>query len=239
MSTANVDTSEIERFDALAAQWWDPNGALKPLHDMNPLRLDYVDARAQLAGKRVLDVGCGGGLLAEGMARRGAKVLGIDLSAAAIEAARAHASAGAVQIEYREVAIEALDASHERHFDVVTCLELLEHVPDPSSLIAGCARRVRPGGHLFFSTINRNPKAYLLAVVAAEYVLGWLPRGTHDYARFLKPSEIDAWARMQDLAIEDLSGMQYDPLTQRWSLSRNVDVNYLAHYRAGDGAHPG
>jgi 2-polyprenyl-6-hydroxyphenyl methylase/3-demethylubiquinone-9 3-methyltransferase len=239
MSTGNVDSREIEHFDALASDWWDPNGPLKPLHDLNPLRLDYVDRRAGLASKRVLDVGCGGGLLAEAMAKRGADVLGIDLSEAALEAARAHAHESGVAIEYRPITAESLAAATPvERFDVVTCLELLEHVPDPGVLIGACARLARPGGHVFFSTINRNPKAYLLAVVAAEYVLGWLPRGTHDYARFLKPSEIDTWARAHGLALADLTGMRYDPIGQRWSLGASVDVNYLAHYRADPDSQP-
>jgi len=232
MSDQNVDTREIERFDALAAHWWYPDGELKPLHDMNPVRLDFIDERAQLAGKRVLDVGCGGGLLAEAMAARGARVLGIDLSAAALDVARAHAQQSGVVVEYRDVAAEALAATDAGRFDVVTCLELLEHVPDPAALVGACARLVRPGGNVFFSTINRNPKAWLLAVVAAEYVLGMLPRGTHDYARFLKPSEIDAWARAHRLDLVALAGMHYDPLARCWSVGGNVDVNYLAHYRA-------
>jgi 2-polyprenyl-6-hydroxyphenyl methylase/3-demethylubiquinone-9 3-methyltransferase len=232
MSDPNVDIREIGRFDALAARWWDPDGEMKPLHDMNPVRLDYIDARAQLAGKRVLDVGCGGGLLAEAMATRGATVLGIDLATAALDVARDHAQQSGVVVEYRECAAEALAATDTGRFDVVTCLELLEHVPDPGALVGACARLVRPGGHVFFSTINRNPKAWLLAVVAAEYVLGMLPRGTHDYARFLKPSEIDAWARAHNLELAALAGMHYDPLARRWSVGGNVDVNYLAHYRA-------
>ena len=232
MSDSNVDSREIDRFDALAARWWDPDGEMKPLHDMNPVRLDYIDTRAQLAGKRALDVGCGGGLLAEAMAERGAQVLGIDLATAALDVARAHAQHSGVAVEYREIAAEALAATDAARFDVVTCLELLEHVPDPGALVGACARLVRPGGHVFFSTINRNPKAWLLAVVAAEYVLGMLPRGTHDYARFLKPSEIDAWARAHGLELAALAGMHYDPLARRWSVGGNVDVNYLAHYRA-------
>jgi 2-polyprenyl-6-hydroxyphenyl methylase/3-demethylubiquinone-9 3-methyltransferase len=232
MSERNVDSREIGRFDALAERWWDPDGDMKPLHDMNPVRLDYIDTRAQLASKRVLDVGCGGGLLAEAMAARGAHVLGIDLATAALDVARAHAQQSGVAVEYREVAAEALAATDAGRFDVVTCLELLEHVPDAGALVGACARLVRPGGHVFFSTINRNPKAWLLAVVAAEYVLGLLPRGTHDYARFLKPSEIDAWARTHGLELAALAGMHYDPLARRWSVSGNVDVNYLAHYRA-------
>jgi 2-polyprenyl-6-hydroxyphenyl methylase / 3-demethylubiquinone-9 3-methyltransferase len=233
MTGANADPREIARFDALAARWWDPRGEMKALHAINPLRLDYVDRRAALAGKQVLDVGCGGGLLAEGMARRGAQVLGIDLSPAALEAARAHSRSEGVAVDYRETGAEALAAAAGPRYDVVTCLELLEHVPDPAALIGACARLLRPGGQIFFSTLNRNPKAYLLAVVAAEYLLGLVPRGTHDYARFIKPSELDAWARLHDLRLEELTGMRYDPLALRWTLGGNVDVNYLAHYRAG------
>jgi 2-polyprenyl-6-hydroxyphenyl methylase / 3-demethylubiquinone-9 3-methyltransferase len=234
MSTSNVDPREIARFDALAARWWDPRGEMKALHAINPLRLDYVDHRVALDGKRVLDVGCGGGLFAEGMARRGARVLGIDLSPAALEAARAHARGEGVAVDYAQIGAEALAATEARTYDVVTCLELLEHVPDPAALIAACARLARPGGQVIFSTLNRNAKAYLLAVVAAEYVLGLVPRGTHDYARFIKPSELDLWARAHGLTLIELTGMHYDPLALRWKLGTDVAVNYLAHYRAGD-----
>ena len=223
----NVDTREIERFDALADHWWDPNGALKPLHDMNPVRLDYVDTRAGLDRKRVLDVGCGGGLLAEGMARRGADVLGIDLSAAALEAARAHARASELDIEYREISAEALAEDPTKRFDVVTCLELLEHVPDPAALVGACARLARPSGHVFFSTINRNPKAYLLAVVAAEYVLGWLPRGTHQWDRFVTPEDLARYAEAAGLAAPHFEGITYNPLQDVWSRSPDTSVNYL------------
>lgn len=231
--TANVDRDEIERFDALAARWWDPHGAFKPLHDINPLRLDFVDTRAGgLAGRLVLDVGCGGGLLTEGMARRGARVVGIDLGPAALEAARTHAAEAGLAIDYREAAAEALADSDHGRYDVVTCMELLEHVPDPPQLVSACARLAKPEGHVFFSTINRNPKAYALAVVAAEYVLGLLPRGTHDYARFIRPSELDAWARAHGLLLAELAGFHYSPFSTRWRFGGNVDVNYLAHYRA-------
>lgn len=231
---SNVDPGEVARFDALGEDWWDPNGPFRALHAINPLRLDYVDACAPLAGARVCDVGCGGGLLAEAMARRGATVLGIDLSAPALAAARAHAAAEGVDVEYREVAADALAAEIPGAFDTVTCMELLEHVPDPAALIGACARLVRPGGAVLFSTINRNPKAYALAIVAAEYVLGLVPRGTHDYARFIRPSELDAWARAHGLALAGLAGMRFDPLSAGWMLSRDVGVNYLAHYRSED-----
>jgi 2-polyprenyl-6-hydroxyphenyl methylase/3-demethylubiquinone-9 3-methyltransferase len=232
MSAPNVDVSEVERFDAIAREWWDPHGPFAPLHVMNPVRLDYVDERAGLAGKRVLDVGCGGGLLAEAMALRGARVTGIDLGEAAIEAARAHAAESGVAVDYRREAVESVAEREPHAFDIVTCMELLEHVPDPDALVGGCARLVRPGGQVFFSTITRNPKSYLLAVVAAEYVLNLLPRGTHDYARFIRPSELDAWARHHALRLEDLTGMRYDPLARRCDRQRSVDVNYLAQYRS-------
>ena len=230
----NVVPAEVERFDALAARWWDPRGAMRPLHEINALRLAWADGRAGLAGKRVLDVGCGGGLMAEGMATRGARVTGIDLADAALDAARAHAREAGLDVEYRQISAEALAETDAQSYDVVTCLELLEHVPDPEQLVGACARLAKPGGHVFFSTINRNPKAYALAVLAAEYMLGMLPRGTHDYARFIKPSELDGWARGHGLALAALAGLHYSALAGRWKLGSNVDVNYLAHYRAPD-----
>ncbi|MHB8744933.1 MAG: bifunctional 2-polyprenyl-6-hydroxyphenol methylase/3-demethylubiquinol 3-O-methyltransferase UbiG [Gammaproteobacteria bacterium] len=228
-SSANVDPIEIAKFARLASRWWDPGSEFKPLHDINPLRLDYIDQRATLAGKRVLDVGCGGGILAESMALRGATVTGIDLGEAPLAVARLHLLESGAQVDYRHISAEQLAAQQAGQFDVVTCMEMLEHVPDPASSIRACAQLVRPGGAVFFSTINRNPKAYLFAILGAEYLLRLLPRGTHDYQKFIRPSELDAWARAAGLALRDLTGMHYNPLSQRYSLGRDVDVNYLAH----------
>jgi 2-polyprenyl-6-hydroxyphenyl methylase/3-demethylubiquinone-9 3-methyltransferase len=224
---ANVDQAEIGKFDELAHRWWDPDGEFKPLHDINPLRLEWIERHAGLAGKQVLDVGCGGGILAESMARRGARVTGIDLSEKALRVAQLHLQKEALPVRYEKAAVEEFAALHAGEFDVVTCMELLEHVPEPPAMVAACARLVRPGGHVFFSTINRNPKAYLFAVIGAEYVLGLLPRGTHDYQRFIRPSELSRWAREAGLRSEEIIGMTYNPLTRRYSLGRDCDVNYL------------
>ncbi len=228
-SPINVDADEIRKFEALAHRWWDPESEFKPLHDINPLRLRYIDARASLAGKRVLDVGCGGGLLSEGMAQRGAQVTGIDMGEAPLAVARLHGMESGIEIDYRQTTIEALAAAESGLYDVVTCLEMLEHVPDPASVIAACARVAKPGGHLFFSTINRNPKSFLFAIVGAEYLLRLLPRGTHEWRRFIRPAELAAWIRKADLDLQDLSGMTYNPLSQSYRLGRDVDVNYLMH----------
>ena len=225
----NADQGELEKFSQLAHRWWDPGSDFKPLHDINPLRLEWIDGRCSLAGKRVLDVGCGGGLLSEGMSERGATVTGIDLSDKALSVARLHLLESGRAVEYRHISAEELVAEQAGAFDVVTCLEMLEHVPDPASTVSACAALVRPGGHVFFSTINRNVKAYLLAVIGAEYVLGMLPRGTHDYARFIKPSELLRWARSAGLEAGELRGMSYDPLRARYALARDTDVNYLLH----------
>lgn len=219
----NADPAELEKFSRLAARWWDPEGEFRPLHDINPLRLEWIDGHAPLAGKDVLDVGCGGGILTESMARRGARVTGIDLSEKALRVAELHLLESKLAVRYEKSSIEDQAGA----FDVVTCMELLEHVPDPASMVAACARLVRPGGHAFFSTINRNPKAYLFAVVGAEYVLGLLPRGTHDYQRFVKPSELAGWCRAAGLRTEELIGMTYNPFSRRYSLGRDCDVNYL------------
>ncbi|PMR70674.1 bifunctional 2-polyprenyl-6-hydroxyphenol methylase/3-demethylubiquinol 3-O-methyltransferase UbiG [Halomonas heilongjiangensis] len=228
----NVDPGEIAKFEALAARWWDPESEFKPLHDINPLRLDFIDARAGLAGRRVVDVGCGGGLLAEAMAHRGAAVTGIDLGEAPLAVARLHAAESGVELEYRQVSVETLAAERPATFDVVTCLEMLEHVPDPASVVHACARLVKPGGQVFFSTLNRNPKAYALAILGAEYLLRMLPRGTHDYARFIRPSELAGWCREAGLEVREQSGLVYNPLTRRYRLSRrDVSVNYLMHCR--------
>ena len=223
----NADPAELEKFGRLAHRWWDPHGEFRPLHEINPLRLDWIDRHASLAGKRVLDVGCGGGILAEAMARRGAQVTGIDLSEKALRVAELHLLESKLDIAYREIMAEELATQHPGEFDVVTCMELLEHVPDPAGMVAACARLVRPGGLVFFSTINRNPKSYLFAVVGAEYVLKLLPKGTHDYLRFIKPSELSRWSRAAGLAADELLGMTYNPFTRRYSLGSDCDVNYL------------
>ena len=228
---ANVDQAEIGKFDDLAHRWWDPEGEFKPLHDINPLRLEWIDRHAQLAGKEVLDVGCGGGVLAEAMARRGARVTGIDLSEKALRVAQLHLLQSKLKILYQKTTTEELAALQPGAFDVVTCMELLEHVPQPESMVAACARLARPGGHVFFSTINRNPKAYLFAVIGAEYVLGLLPKGTHDYQRFIKPSELAHWSRDSGLQPDELVGMTYNPVTRSYRLGRDCDVNYLMHCR--------
>jgi 2-polyprenyl-6-hydroxyphenyl methylase/3-demethylubiquinone-9 3-methyltransferase len=225
---ANVDSSELAKFASRAAEWWDPRGAFRTLHDINGLRLDYVAERAPLAGARVLDVGCGGGLLAEGLAARGARVVAIDLAAENIEAARQHAAAGALTNDYRCVAVEELAAGSPGEFDAVTCLEMLEHVPDPASIVAACAAALRPGGTAFFSTINRNLKSFALAIVGAEYVLGLLPRGTHEYAKLIRPAELAAWCRKAGLEVTDLTGLHHNPATGSYWLDGNVDVNYFA-----------
>jgi 2-polyprenyl-6-hydroxyphenyl methylase/3-demethylubiquinone-9 3-methyltransferase len=224
----NVDQAEIEKFSQLAHRWWDPEGEFRPLHEINPLRLEWIDRHASLAGKSVLDVGCGGGILAEAMARKGAAVSGIDLSTKALKVARLHLHESLLKIEYQECSAEDLARRRPASFDVVTCMELLEHVPDPASMVAACAALVRPGGRAFFSTINRNPKAYLFAVVGAEYVLGLLPKGTHDYQRFIKPSELARWGREAGLRVEEMIGMTYNPVTKHYRLEADCGVNYLA-----------
>jgi len=224
----NVDHAEISKFEELAARWWDPNSEFKPLHDINPLRLDYVDRTAGLSGKQVLDVGCGGGILSESMAARGAHVTGIDMGAMPLKVAELHTLESGVEVDYRQIPVETLAAEQPESFDIVTCMEMLEHVPDPSSVIAACAHLVKPGGHVFFSTINRNPKSYLLAIIGAEYVLNMLPRGTHDFARFIRPSELDRWIRAAGLRTTHITGMSYNPFLGSYRLTEgDVDVNYL------------
>ena len=227
----NVDPAEIAKFDAAAPRWWDPDGEFRPLHDLNPARLDYIEARAGLAGSRVVDVGCGGGLLAEGMARRGARVLGIDLAPEALAVARLHALESGLEVEYRAVSVEALAESATGQFDLVTCLEMLEHVPDPAAVVASTARLVRPGGNVVFSTINRNARSFALAIVGAEYLMRLLPMGTHRYARLIRPSELSRWARASELELLDLAGLAYDPFSRRARVTGDVSVNYLAHFR--------
>ncbi|WP_137719324.1 bifunctional 2-polyprenyl-6-hydroxyphenol methylase/3-demethylubiquinol 3-O-methyltransferase UbiG [Methylobacillus flagellatus] len=225
----NADPAELEKFSALAHRWWDKNSEFKPLHEINPLRLDYIDQHAGLAGKRVLDVGCGGGILSESMSLHGADVMGIDLGEKALKVAQLHKLESGVPVEYRLISVEQLAEELPRQFDVVTCMEMLEHVPDPAAIIAACAKLVKPGGHVFFSTINRNPKAYLYAVLGAEYVLNLLPRGTHDYAKFIKPSELSAWARQSGLTTRALTGMRYNVLSKHYWLDQDVSVNYIVH----------
>jgi 2-polyprenyl-6-hydroxyphenyl methylase/3-demethylubiquinone-9 3-methyltransferase len=227
----NVDQDEIAKFEKLAGRWWDPHSEFKPLHDINPLRLDYIDRLAPLAGRQVIDVGCGGGLLAEGMALRGAQVTGIDMGKAPLGVARLHQHESGLDIDYRQATAEQIAATRAASFDIVTCLEMLEHVPDPGAVIAACAQLIKDDGHVFLSTINRNPKAYLFAVVGAEYLLRMLPRGTHDYSKFIRPSEMEAWARDCGLQLTDLTGMSYNPLTQEYRLGSDVSVNYLACFR--------
>jgi 2-polyprenyl-6-hydroxyphenyl methylase/3-demethylubiquinone-9 3-methyltransferase len=227
----NFDPAEISKFDSAAHGWWDPEGEFRPLHDLNPARLDYLEARAGLAGRRVLDVGCGGGLLAEGMARRGARVTGIDLATEALEVARLHALDAGVSVEYRHESVESMAESAPGAFDLVTCLEMLEHVPDPAAVVGALARLARPGGHVVCSTINRNARSFALAIVGAEYLMRLLPRGTHRYGRLIRPSELSRWARAAGLELADLAGLEYDPFSRRARTSADVSVNYLAHFR--------
>ncbi|GAA5445135.1 ubiquinone biosynthesis O-methyltransferase [Microbulbifer sp. NBRC 101763] len=227
---SNVDPAEIAKFEQLASRWWDKEGEFKPLHEINPLRANYIDGLASVADKKLLDVGCGGGILTEAMAQRGADVTGIDMGEAPLNVAKLHALESGVNVNYRRVAVEDLAEEIPASFDVVTCLEMLEHVPDPSSVIRACAKLVKPGGHLFFSTINRTPKGWLFAVVGAEYILRLLPKGTHEYGKFIRPSEMGAWLRESDLELKDITGMTYNPVTRTYKLnSRDVDVNYLVH----------
>jgi len=230
-ATHNVDRDEIEKFEKLAGRWWDPGSEFKPLHDINPLRLDYIDRRAPLAGKRVIDIGCGGGLLTEAMAAKGAQVTGIDMGKAPLSVARLHRHESGLEIDYQQATAEQMAETQAGSFDVVTCLEMLEHVPDPGAVIAACARLIKDDGQVFLSTINRNPKAYLFAVVGAEYLLRMLPLGTHDYSKFIRPSEMEGWARACGLQLVDLSGMSYNPLTREYRLGQDVSVNYLACFR--------
>ena len=225
----NADPNELDKFSQLAHRWWDPESEFKPLHQINPLRLEWIDSHASIAGKRVLDIGCGGWILSESMALKGAEVTGIDLSSKALAVARLHLMESGNSVEYLEVSAEQLATQSPESFDVVSCMEMLEHVPNPASTIAACAALVKPGGHVFFSTINRNLKAYLLAVIGAEYVLKMLPKGTHDYAKFIKPSELTRWSKSVGLEPSELIGLSYNPITQIYSLGRDTSVNYLLH----------
>jgi len=228
----NVDELEINKFEALAARWWDPNSEFKPLHEINPLRMNYISQKLNLAGKSVVDIGCGGGILAEAMAHHGATVTAIDLADASLAVAKLHQLESGLDIDYRKVSAEQLAAEEQQKHDVITCMEMLEHVPDPEAIIKACHKLLKPGGNVFFSTINRNPKAYMLAIVGAEYVLKMLPRGTHDYAKFIKPSELDELARAEELQLKNIIGLTNNPLTKTYKLGKDVDVNYMTHYLA-------
>ncbi len=223
----NVDPAELQKFSELAHRWWDPSSEFRPLHDINPLRLEWIHARAPLSGKRVLDIGCGGGILAESMARKGAQVTGIDLAEKALKVADLHSLESGVAVRYELISAEDMAEREPGQYDVVTCMEMLEHVPEPSSIVAACAKLVKPGGQVFFSTLNRNPKAYLFAIIGAEYLLQMLPRGTHDYAKFITPAELSQYVRNSGLQVESLKGMGYNPLTQIYSLGSDTSVNYL------------
>ena len=227
-NTQNVDPNEIRKFEELASRWWDKNSEFKPLHDINPLRANWIDNLAPVAEKKVLDVGCGGGILAEALAQRGAQVTGIDMGDAPLGVAKLHQLESGLSIDYQKSTAEDFAKTHENSFDTVTCLEMLEHVPDPSSVVRACAKMVKPGGHVFFSTINRNPKAFLFAIIGAEYVLRLLPRGTHEYAKFIRPSELANWSRKAELQVNQMTGLLFNPLTKKYKLSdSDMDVNYM------------
>ena len=232
----NVDPNEIAKFEALANRWWDRNGEFRPLHDINPLRCNYIDLHSPVAGRKILDVGCGGGILSEALAQRGAQVTGIDMGAAPLQVAQLHGLESGVTVEYRQITAEALAQQEPAAYDVVTCMEMLEHVPDPASVVRACAQLCKPGGHVYFSTINRNPKAYALMVVGAEYLLRYLPRGTHEYDKFIRPSELASMLRNAQLQLQNLTGLVYNPLTRQFRLDPgDVDVNYMLHSSRDDG----
>jgi len=231
MNTQNVDPNEIRKFDEIAHRWWDASSEFKPLHDINPLRLNYIDQHSGgLRGKKIIDVGCGGGILAESMAIRGADVTGIDMGETPLSVARLHSLETGVELDYQQITVEEMAEKHGGEYDVVTCMEMLEHVPAPESVIEACAKLAKPGGQLFFSTINRNPKSFLLAIVGAEYILNMLPKGTHEFNKFIRPSELEEQARKSGLTLNNVSGMTYNPLFQSYKLGNDVDVNYLMHF---------
>ena len=231
-TTINVDRAEVAKFEALASRWWDRESEFKPLHDINPLRANWIDKHSPVAGNKVLDVGCGGGILTESLAHRGANVSGIDMGEAPLAVAKLHSLESGVEVNYQRITAEQLAEQQPESFDIVTCLEMLEHVPDPGSVINACAKLVKPGGHLYFSTINRNPKAYMLAVVGAEYILRMLPRGTHEYDKFIRPSELGNWIRNSGLELQTMTGLTYNPITRRYRLNDNdIDVNYMVYAR--------
>jgi 2-polyprenyl-6-hydroxyphenyl methylase / 3-demethylubiquinone-9 3-methyltransferase len=223
----NVDHAEVSKFEDLASRWWDPHSEFKPLHEINPLRLSYIKDFSSLEGKEVLDVGCGGGILSESMAASGAKVTGIDMGEAPLQVARLHLLESGLEVNYQRIPVEQLAEERPESFDLITCMEMLEHVPNPASIVSACAKLIKPGGHLFFSTINRNPKSYLFAILGAEYLLRLLPKGTHDYAKFIRPSELSGWIRESELDSLDITGLSYNPLTQHYRLGDDIDVNYM------------
>lgn len=225
----NFDQDELRKFASLSATWWDPNGELKTLHQINPLRLDYIQKKVVLAGKNVIDIGCGGGILTESLANLGATVTGIDLNKAGIDIAKLHLLESKAKVEYLLIAAEKIAEERPEQYDVVTCLEMLEHVPDPSAIVTACAKLVKPGGHLIFSTLNRNPKSYLFAIIGAEYLLKILPKNTHDYAKFIRPSELDTWIRRSGLKTQEMKGIHYNPFTQQFSMNDDLSVNYLLY----------
>jgi len=227
----NVDAAEVAKFDALASRWWDPDSEFRPLHEINPLRLDWIRQHADLDGRRALDVGCGGGILTESMAAAGARVTGIDMAEGSLAVARLHQIESGAEVEYQHATAEELAARQAGRFDVVTCMEMLEHVPSPPQVIASVKELVKPGGHVFFSTINRNPKSFLFAIIGAEYVLKLLPAGTHEYQKFIRPSELESWARAAGLELQSSIGLHYNPVTREYSLGSNVDVNYMMYFR--------
>lgn len=231
----NVDDAEVAKFNALASRWWDPDGDFRPLHQINPLRLEWIRKHVDLSGRRAVDIGCGGGILTEAMADAGADVTGIDMADGPLKVARLHQAESGAAVNYQQLTAEELAESEAETFDVVTCLEMLEHVPDPSQVIRSCYELVKPGGHVFFSTINRNPKSFLFAIIGAEYVLKLLPAGTHEYGKFIRPSELDDWARSAGLKLEESIGLHYNPLTREYSLGSNLDVNYLMYFRRPGG----
>lgn len=227
----NVNSAEIDKFSALASRWWDPKAEFKTLHDLNPLRVQYMLDNAEIAGKKVLDVGCGGGILSEALAKQGANVTGIDMGQKLIDVAELHSLESGVDVEYKKISVEEFAEQNPASFDCVTCMEMLEHVPNPASIISACAKLVKPGGTLFFSTLNRNPKSYLSAIIGAEYLMQILPKGTHDYASFIKPSELSSWSRNAGLALKGMTGIQYNPFTHNFSLGDDVEINYIAVFQ--------
>ncbi len=230
MTQTNVDPQEIEKFQAIASRWWDRESEFKPLHDINPLRVSYIEDQAgELEGRKILDIGCGGGILTESLAAKGAQLTGIDMAEMSLKVAKMHLHESGLEINYQKITVEEFAEDNSAQFDVITCMEMLEHVPDPASIVAAAASMLKPDGQLFLSTINRNPKAYVLAIVGAEYLLNLLPKGTHEYQKFIKPSELAAMARNNQLDVCDITGMTYNPINQQYKLSRDVDVNYLMH----------